>query len=81
MQQKMHQEIDGQRMMMLQIYSNEMLDVKKDRPNDETPFAKHRGGDHWVCPLPIITLKAVFGSVLSSSNYLAAPPASTALYW
>ena len=23
--------------------------------NDETPFAKHRGGDHWYAPLPIIT--------------------------
>ena len=23
--------------------------------NDETPFAKHRGGDHWYAPLPINT--------------------------
>ena len=22
---------------------------------DETPFAKHRGGDHWYAPLPITT--------------------------
>ena len=49
---------------MFHIYSNKMLDFKKDRPNDETPFAKHRGGDHWVCPLSVITLKAVFGAVL-----------------